>query len=389
MDKKPNESWVSYIKRITRHLERGEIGYKEWGDYILGSDNTYSSENLRKAYYVINKLLPKFDGTKDITEKDIVNQIQLEKDELYKAKVQYQDARREYNKYQRAEARFENLKDLLEENMQCFEYINKYEFGEYQRPTVDSKHAILCLSDWHCGSLCDSQWNYYSVDEMIRRAENLNNKVKKYILDLRISRLAVEINGDMIEGLINLGGKVESEEFASEQIVTVSKTLIRFINSLKPYLQEITVVTTLGNHGRLTANKKDQAAERENFEMLIPEMLRMGLDKNILVITSHGRDILKYEFCGKTICVAHGHHDRPSSVIENFVKLYKKIPSEIHLGHYHAMADKNESGIYINVNGTLKGADEYAIEQCREVTPPSQNLIVYGQDRMNIEIQVN
>ena len=118
MDKKPNESWVSYIKRITRHLERGEIGYKEWGDYILGSDNTYSSENLRKAYYVINKLLPKFDGTKDITEKDIVNQIQLEKDELYKAKVQYQDARREYNKYQRAEARFENLKDLLEENMQ-------------------------------------------------------------------------------------------------------------------------------------------------------------------------------------------------------------------------------------------------------------------------------
>lgn len=249
MDKKPNEAWVSYIKRITRHLERGEIGYKEWGDYILGSDNTYSSENLRKAYYVINKLLPKFDGTKDITEKDIVNQIQLEKDELYKAKVQYQDARREYNKYQRAEARFENLKDLLEENMQCFEYIDKYEFGEYQQPTVDSRHAILCLSDWHCGSLCDSQWNYYSVDEMIRRAENLNNKVKRYILDLRISKLAIEINGDMIEGLINLGGKVESEEFASEQIVTVSKTLIRFINSLKPYLQEIMVVTTLGNHG--------------------------------------------------------------------------------------------------------------------------------------------
>lgn len=386
MNRHLGESFVDYLKRVTLYLEEDRIGYKEWGDLILGVDNNYTSDNLRKSYYVINKLLPKLDGSVDIDEDDIIRAIQDQKDELYKERCRLQDARREYNKEQRAQARYENLRDILASAFEDIDYSELADFGSIQSGSVDGLCAILCLSDWHYGAVSDSQWNYYDIATAEYRAEQLVNKVKQYCIDLRIKHLFIEINGDMCEGMINISNKVASEEDVIGQIKGVSKLLVQCINSLRPYVQSIKVVTTLGNHGRLCANKKEQSSEKENFEMLIPDFLEFGLGKDVPIITSHGMDIVKYEFDGKVIGVAHGHHDKPASAIENFVKLYKVVPDEIHLAHSHTAKDTNESNIYINQNGSLKGVDCYALGQCRETTKPSQNLIIYGTDRMVVEI---
>ena len=61
MERKENETYISYIKRVTNACSDKKISYSEWGDYILGTDNNYSSENLRKAFYVVYKLLNKID----------------------------------------------------------------------------------------------------------------------------------------------------------------------------------------------------------------------------------------------------------------------------------------------------------------------------------------
>ena len=151
------------------------------------------------------------------------------------------------------------------------------------------------LSDWHYGALCDSQWNYYDTNVAKERAEQLVAKTQSYILSLGITDLIVEINGDMCEGMINIGNRVASEESAVEQIINVSKLLSKCMLSLKPYVNSIKVVTTLGNHGRLTSNKKEQADERENFEMLIPEFLRLTLGDDIPIVTSQGLDFVKYD----------------------------------------------------------------------------------------------
>ena len=169
----------------------------------------------------------------------------------------------------------------------------------------------------------------------------------------------------------------------------MSKLLAKCISTLKPYVKSLKVVTTLGNHGRLTARKKDQADERENFEMLIPEFLRLTLDNDIQIITSQGLDFVKYEFDDKIICLSHGHHDKVNSVLENMVKVYKVIPTEIHLGHYHHASDLNDSDIHIVVNGGLKGIDDFGLKAMRCTTKPSQNLIIYGEDRMVVELVVD
>ena len=114
----------------------------------------------------------------------------------------------------------------------------------------------MALSDWHIGAMVDTQWNCYSVDIAKERMEQLLNKVKRYILNYNITNLVVEINGDMVHGLINVSNRVQSEEDVVSQIIIVSDMLSYFINELKPYVRNLKVVTTLGNHGRLIPNKK-------------------------------------------------------------------------------------------------------------------------------------
>lgn len=372
---------------------RLDIGWSDVRDQI-GAD--IHTDSLRKAFatteyggYAVAKYL--MDKTaKELTD-DMLATLQDKKNEEYKERVRLQDARREYNKELRAEARYENLVDILHDMLGD---ISQEDFEPYGSKHLhinnkNEKTAILMLSDWHYGALCDSQWNYYNTEIAEKRVEQLTDKVIKYILNMSITDLVVEVNGDMIEGLISISGRVSSEESAVEQIIGVSKLLIKCINSFKPYVKSLKVVTTLGNHGRLVSDKKQQGYEHENFEMLIPEFLRMGLDKDIQIITSQGLDFVQYECDNKIICLSHGHHDKVNSAINNMTKVYKIVPDEVHLGHYHHMSDLNDSNIHVVVNGGLKGIDDFGLKSTRCITKPSQNLIVYGEDRIMVEIIVD
>ena len=369
-----------------------DMGWDEVCDYI-GAD--IHPDSLRKAFatteyggYNVAKYL--MDKTANELTEEMVKRLQSKKDEEYKERVRLQDARREYNKELRAEARYENLVNIMKD---CLSNVatSNIEFGDKHLHIENkkSKYAILMFSDWHYGALCDSQWNYYDTNVAQLRAEQLVAKTQSYILSLGITDLIVEINGDMCEGMINIGNRVASEESVVEQIINVSKLLSKCILSLKPYVNSIKVVTTLGNHGRLTPNRKEQADERENFEMLIPEFLRLTLGDDVPIVTSQGLDFVKYEFDDKIICLSHGHHDKAKSAIDNMIRVYKVVPDEIHLGHWHHMSDLNDSNIHVVVNGSIKGVDDFGLKATRCTTQPSQNLIVYGKDRMMIELIVD
>ena len=386
----------SYEKNLQTLIGKVEgsvdMDWSEVCDYI-GVD--VHPDSLRKAFatteyggYSVAKYL--MDKTANELTEEMVKRLQSKKDEEYKERIRLQDARREYNKELRAEARYENLVNIMKD---CLSDVatNNIEFGEKHLHIENkkSKYAILMLSDWHYGALCDSQWNYYDTNVAKERAEQLIAKTQSYILSLGITDLIVEINGDMCEGMINIGNRVASEESVVEQIINVSKLLSKCILSLKPYVNSIKVVTTLGNHGRLTPNRKEQADERENFEMLIPEFLRLTLGDDIPIVTSQGLDFVKYEFDDKIICLSHGHHDKTKSAIDNMIRVYKVVPDEIHLGHWHHMSDLNDSNIHVVVNGSIKGVDDFGLKATRCTTQPSQNLIVYGKDRMMIELIVD
>lgn len=381
MERKENETYISYIKRITNACSDKRISYSEWGDYILGTDNNYSSENLRKAFYVVYKLLNKIDENN--CDYDAIKDLENLRDEIYKERCRLQDIQREKRNDLRVEARFENLLEVVKDNM---DFMPTYEIKEFKpiNKNQDKKYAVLQLSDWHCGALVDNQFNYYNVDTMVDRATKVRNNALEYCKLHNVTDLVIEVNGDMVNGAIHVSSRVESEEGVVQQVITVTDVLARLINSMKPYFNSIKIITTLGNHGRLTPNKSDSITN-ENFEMLIPTMLRDKLG-DVKIIDSKGLDFTKYEIDGKIIMVSHGQNDSMTKVISDFSKMFKVVPNEIHLGHTHSYTDINDCDIKVTVNGSLIGSDDYAVT-IRKVTTPSQNLIVYEKDRCIYEIK--
>ena len=381
MERKENETYISYIKRVTNACSDKKISYSEWGDCILGTDNNYSSENLRKAFYVVYKLLNKIDENN--CDYDAIKDLENLRDEIYKERCRLQDIQREKRNDLRVEARFENLLEVVKDNIG---FMPTYEIKDFKpiNKNQDKKYAVLQLSDWHCGALVDNQFNYYNVDTMVDRATKVRNNALEYCKLHNVTDLVIEINGDMVNGAIHVSSRVESEEGVIQQVITVTDVLAKLINSMKPYFNSIKIVTTLGNHGRLTPNKSDSITN-ENFEMLIPTMLRDKLS-DIKIIDSKGLDFTKYEIDGKIIMVSHGQNDSMTKVISDFSKMFKVVPNEVHLGHTHSYTDINDCDIKVTVNGSLIGSDDYAVT-IRKVTTPSQNLIVYEKDRCIYEIK--
>jgi hypothetical protein len=355
---------------------------KDWKIAINKLNANIHYDSLRKAFdttkysgynvmqYYKNK------STKYLADEEI-NKIENLKDELYKQRVKTQDVLREKKNILREEARFETLLDVLKEKIDDLETIKLNDFKEFKNK--DIIWAVSQFSDWHALKLIDNQWNFYNKDTLKYRANTLVDKIISKSKLHNVTNLVIEINGDMIDGLIQVSSRNSAEADCIQQILFVSELLSQCINKLIPYYQEVKVITTLGNHGRLTSSKKD-CLTKENFEMLIPEFLKLRLDNKVKIIRSQGLDFVGYRIEDKFICCSHGQNDKLKDVISDFAKIYKKVPTEVHLGHTHSYQDINDCDIMVTVNGSLVGTDDYAIS-LRKINKPSQNLIVYDNDR--------
>ena len=377
MTRKDEESYISFVKRVTNECSNKNISYTEWGDTILGYENVYSEDNCRKGFYIVSKLLNKIDESVNITDVELIEELEELKDSIYKERVKLQDSNREKRKYLREDARFESL---IEAYKDACEFTDKIVIKEYKKidKTKSKKYAVASWSDWHAGLKIDNQFNYYDINTMVERATIIKDKIIANCEKQDVTDLIIEINGDMLDGQIHISSRVEQEEGVLSQVVTVTDLLIKLINDMKPHFNSIKVYTTLGNHGRLTPNKHDSVT-KENFEMLIPIRLRDNL-KDVLVVDSKGLDFLMYKIEDKVICLSHGQNDKISTVIGDFTSVFKVIPNEVHLGHTHSYKDINDCDVYVSVNGCLDGSDEYAVT-LRKITTPSQNLIIYDEDR--------
>lgn len=388
MDRQINETYFDYLRRLTEMVHEGIISYEEFGDCLLGEDNTYSSDNLRKAYYVIKKLVPRIESDIEYTVDDDVKfkQYQLIQKESYKASVQLRDQRRELRKWNTSEARFEHLVDVMVESIAKLKPLPKYEYGSKRDLHDCNKTAILMLSDWHYGALVDTQYNFYDTDMCIERARRIFDKCLRYSTIHKVDKLFIELNGDMIHGLINVSNRVQSEEDVADQIMNVAHLISTLINDMKPYYKQITVVSTFGNHGRLTP-EKTAAITKENFERLTNGFIKLRLDDDIKFIEAHSEDFLVYDCDGKIIYLAHGQYDKLNTAISDCVAMTKIVPDEIHLGHTHSFKDINKSNIMVTVGGSLMGSDDYALT-LRKNTKPHQSMIIYDEDRCVYQLMV-
>ena len=386
-----NESLINYFNRITRDRKELDLSYEQWQELLIG-ENKYSSENCRKAYYIISPLLEILsEDEKNRIVEGIESKEELErliKDnkeallENEKMKIQYQDQRREYRKYVRESGRFDHLVSELTKSVKV---LNKEKplFNTHKQKIriLENNEAVLMTSDWHIGANFKNYFAEYSIDIAKKRIKELTEKTVEYCLANNVSTLHVELLGDSLDGSIHTSARIESEEDVISELMIYCEVLSEMINELSIFIPYIKVHSVIGNHTRITPNKKESIT-KENFERLVPFYLKARLTAidNVEITNSSIDDTIDvYEVKGQTIFCVHGDLDSPQNAVSKLSAMLKVFPDEVHMGHYHKHFEMDNYDMETVVNGSLKGTDNYAKEK-RLSGSPMQKLMIYNED---------
>lgn len=378
-----NETYISYVKRIVQMVRDGLINYSEMGDALLGDRNVYSNDNLRKFYYVIDKMVDKFDENITITDNEILKEIEHQRDEIFKETVRLRDKKREISNDLRLMARFENLERVLKDELSLYKPISYSKIVTY---TPKQTQASLLISDIHYGIEIDNQFNFYNTETAKEYIFKIIEKTIAYCKFYKIKRLNVELLGDLVSGIINLTARVEQEEDIISQIIQISNILVEAISQLNKEIPEVCVYSVFGNHSRINPNKKENL-NRENLERLIYYYIKTQIP-NIKMVTSLNDDFLEYKIDNKKIVLVHGDKDKPDNAVLNIVRLLGYKPDEVHMGHYHHFSITDDNDTEIICNGSLVSTDDYAMS-IRKSTKPSQVLRIYGSDNCTYNLTVD
>lgn len=304
-------------------------------------------------------------------------------DEIYKAKKQLCDQRREYNKQLTSDARAEHLTAKLIEAANLAplkDYSNLFAMS----PCYSNNEALLCLSDWHFGQVSNNIWNEYNVDICKHRVSKLFNKVANAVRQHGVKTLNIALLGDLINGSIHVSCRVASEENTCEQLMHVSELLANFINEISVYVDEVNVYSTYGNHAR-TIQNKDDSIHSDNLERIIPWWIRQRLkdNKKIHVIDSDYYEFIYMQICGYNIVCTHGDLDQIKNfgltVNTLFTKKYGKTIDYTFNGDKHHLEAFEQFGIESALVGSLCGTDEYANNK-RLYSNPMQTLCIFNPE---------
>lgn len=380
LKKREDESLLGYYKRITDNRKELDLDYSEWGKLVCGKE--YNSENARKAYYCIKPMLDNLEDCiiEKINDNQIIAEIEAKKIELEKEKVRFQDQKREYKAYLRADARFEHIKDTIREEIGKLNITKELDIPIKDIEVDSEKEAVLILSDWHIGVVNDNYWNKFNLEIAKERISKLLAKTIEYCKLNKVRVIHIELLGDLVNGYIHVGNRIENEEDVISQTFTAAEILCEFIAELSKYISKIKIYSSTGNHGRCSANIKE-SIELENFERIIPWYLKGRLDSERIEMVENEIDsnIIIMRFLNEVIYCVHGHLDKPVSVVNNLSQMLKEFPTECHLGHFHSFKEFDEYDITTTVNGTLSGVDNYA-KKIRKVGSPMQTLMIYNKD---------
>lgn len=317
---------------------------------------------------------------KIIGEDKYSTDIQAQIDELYKAKRQLYDQRREYNKMLVSDARADHLTERL------IEAANLVPLKDYAsvftvKNSSSREEAVLLLSDWHYGQVSNNIWNEYNVEICMQRVEKLFNKVSRALDDHGIKTLHIALLGDFVNGAIHNTCRVASEENACEQLMHVSEILANFINAVSVHVGEVNVYSTYGNHARTIQNKED-SIHADNMERIIPWWLKQRLVNNnkVHVIDSEYYEFIYFNVCGYNVVCTHGDLDKFKdfgvTINSLFSKKYGKTIDYTFTGDKHHLESFEQFGIESTLVGSLCGTDEYANNK-RLYSDPMQTLCIF------------
>ena len=234
-----NESQDQYFYRICKMKDSLGFTWPQMTEIFNDEFGCNKGDTAyRKEWAAFNKIL-NANIDKIIGDNAYLNEIKAATDEFYKAKKQFYDQRREYNKLLTDDARADHLAEKLIEAASQAPLKNYSSVLTFKNAMSKKSEALLCLSDWHFGMVSNNIWNEYNMEICIDRVSKLFEKVVRVLNNHPVDVLNVVILGDMINGAIHTTSRVASEENACEQLMDVSELLASFINGVSVCVNKV------------------------------------------------------------------------------------------------------------------------------------------------------
>ena len=304
-----------------------------------------------------------------------------ESDEIIRLKKERQklsDARVEYNRQIRQEARKESYSEMVKriicENVEPTDLKVQYH-------TFNSNTDLLVhLTDIHTGIEINTWNNTFNQDILKERIEKFTSEILK-IRDLHKSENCYLVIGEILSGIIHNNLRLQNNMDLMEQFKYVSELISAMLIRIANHFNNIYVYVTPGNHSRISPKKED-ALDGENMDVLLPFYLKARLQniKNIDICENNiDSEIAMFNIRGNNIFASHGHKDAPASVVQNFTMMFGIKPDIVLLGNRHLNGLTTVYNAKVIESGCCSGTDQYAMS-IRKTNRPEQTISVVGQD---------
>ena len=337
MDRKKNESYLSFSKRVTRALSNKTISYKEWAKSLL-NENIYGEENTRRCFVFFEKFLSilENDEINNIQDENKLQEILIAKKELEKERKKIQTINLEYNQYVRDISRFELFNEKIKEaidNMPALIFSNTIQDKFNSKQT-----AVLCISDAHNGVEINMQTvfnepiNIYSPDILKKRLNKLADTViKDYKNNFNYKKLIVFDLGDGIQNILRLSDIAKLKTGVIDSVLQYAEMISQFLNKI-----QIEFSCLGGNHSELRLISTVRNWESENLGKVIREFIALRLKDNQNIKVDPYSDFSFKQIEGINILAIHGDDSKKNINEISYWEQYHNITIDILLmGHFH------------------------------------------------------
>lgn len=384
--RQPGENEYAFIWRLGEAKSNGllDMTWEDLASIIneeCREDDLVYGESVYRKQYTTSKLFYDNVFLDKLGGNEYMRALKQQQDEIYKAKRQLYDQRREYNKALTSDARSEHLMGELIKAAEKLPQMVRVDMRGGD--TADGENeAVLYLSDWHVGLVADNIWNTFNPDILQKRIGKLVRDAVKALKRHKPKSLHVVILGDMINGTLLPKAQIESSELGCEQVMTASQILADVVLELSNYVENTFVYSTYGNHGRTVQDYKDSVHE-DNLERLIPWWMKQRLAgiKEIKFVDGI-YEFIRTNACGFEIGAVHGDLDKKNdlgnTMVTVFLKKFGTAPKYAVMGHVHHNESLDDYGIETIIVGSLSGTDSYANGK-RLFATPSQTLLFFNK----------
>ena len=339
--------------------------------------NDYGESTYRKKYQAFQKMLSA-NQSKFVDSDAQLQEIQVQKRELERKKIQFRDERNAWQKQNFIDARVEEKLNLLEEELTSQGRVN---FDIHDNVNISSDNDILIiLSDFHIGQCFRSIWGEYNSDIAKKRLNQLLNEVTAIQKLHNSEKCYVSLQGDMLSGNIHKTIQVTNRENVIDQIKIASELISSFCYELTKVFRVVFLSSVVGNHTRL--DRKDEALHDERLDDIVAwgvELTLSHIDNFHVLKRKLDVGIADMDIRGKTYIAVHGDMDGYNKTgVSNLCMHLGFVPYAITYGHLHVCAVDETNGVKMIRGGSLAGSgDDYTIEK-RLSGKPSQMVCVWN-----------